>query len=311
MRVTLRLALPLMAAAGLGIVTPAVAPAASAKPHVCKGTSKKPGVLVGTYASGVVVKGFCTVSEGKAKVIGTLTVTKGSAFAAAFGLNDKTHKGTSSLTVTGNVIVNKGATAVLGCKVNPTGSGFPCIDDPNPSKPTLTSAETIKGSLIENAPLGVVVHNSKIGGSWTETGGGGGVNCTPTGPFQQFKSPVYSDLEDSTVGGNVTISSMKTCWVGLARVHVKGNAKFTNNELQDPDGIEIVSNHIDKNLACTGNSHPASDPSFAQPVWDSGDLTMNLYPRQAEPNTVGGKRSGQCVLASPTTQGGPLGPGAF
>lgn len=311
MRKAIRFALPLMAAAGMAVVIPVTASAAKAKPHTCKGTSKKPGVLAGTYKSGVVVKGFCAVDHGKAKVIGNVTVSKGATFAAAFGLNDKTHKGTSSLTVTGNVVVGKGATAVLGCKVNPTGSGFPCIDDPNPNKPTLTSAETIKGSLIENAPLGVVVHNSKLGKNWTETGGGGGVNCTPAGTFAAFKSPVYSDIEDSTVGGNLTVSGMSSCWLGVARVHVKGNVNIKNNVMADPDAIEIVSNHIDKNLACTGNSHPASDPSIAMPVWDSGDPTMNLFPRSPQPNTVMGKRSGQCVLSSPTTPGGPSGPGPF
>jgi hypothetical protein len=233
--------------------------------------------------------------------------------AAAFGLNDKTHKGHSNLTVTGNIVFGKGAAAALGCKVNANGSGFPCIDDPHPKKPTLTGVTTVKGSLIEKAPLGVVVHNTKIGGNWTETGGGGGVNCNSTGPFKKLKSPVYSSVEDSTVQGNLSISGMKTCWVGVARVHVAGNATFTNNDLADPDGIEIISNHIDGNLACTGNSHPAGAPAGAQPVWDSGEqgMGMALYPRTSEPNTVQGGRSGQCVLASPATLGGPLGPGPF
>ena len=312
MRPPLRLMLPLLAAAGLASVSAAAAPAAKSSAHVCSGTPNKPGVLAGTFSSGVVVKGLCVVNEGKAKVIGNLTVTKGSVLAAAFGTNRLTHKGHSSLTVTGNVVVGNGATAVIGCKVNANGSGFPCIDDPNPKKPTLTSASRIKGSVIENAPLGVVVHNSKIGGNWTENGGGGGVNCTPAGPFTKFKSPVYSNLEDSSLGGNLTIQGMQACWVGIARVQIKGSATFTNNELADPDGIEIVANNIAGNLACTGNSHPAGSPPIAQPVWDSGDPTpMQLYPRVAEPNTVGGTRSGQCVLSSPTTAGGPSGPGPF
>jgi len=311
MRTAIRFGLPLMAAAGLAIVIPAAAPAAGAKPHVCSGKLGNPGVLHGTYKSGVIVRGACAVNSGPAKVIGTVTVTKGSAFAAAFGLNDKTHKGHSNLTVTGNVVVGKGATAVLGCKVNKNGSGFACIDDPHPHKPTLSGTATIKGGLVEHAPLGVVVHNSTIDGNWSETGGGGGVNCNPTGPFKKFGSPVFSGIEDSTVEGNLTINGMKTCWVGVARVKIEGNATFNNNELADPDGIEIVLNHIAGNLACAGNSHPAGAPAGAQPVWDSGDLSQNLYPRTPQPNTVAGTRSGQCQLASPTTQGGALGPGPF
>jgi hypothetical protein len=311
MRTAIRFGLPLMAAAGLAIVIPAAAPAAGAKPHVCSGTFKKPGVLHGTYPSGAVVKGVCFVNAGPAKVVGNLAVSKGSVLAAAFGLNDKTHKGHSSLIVTGNVIVGKGASAALGCRVNKNGSGFPCIDDPHPHKATLTSAETVKGGLIEKAPLGVVVHNTRIDGNWSETGGGGGLNCNPIGPFKKLKSPVFSAIEDSTVEGNLTISGMKTCWVGVARVKIQGNATFNNNELADPDGIEIVLNHIAGNLACAGNSHPAGAPAGAQPVWDSGDLSQNLYPRTPQPNTVAGTRSGQCQLASPATQGGALGPGPF
>jgi hypothetical protein len=310
MRTKLRMALPVVIAAA-AVAGPVVASAAKSSPHVCSGTFKKPGVLAGTYRSGVVVKGVCFVDHGPAKVMGTLTLTKGAALAAAFGLNDKTHQGGSRLTVTGNLVVSKGASAAIGCKVNKNGSGFPCIDDPHPHKPTLSSHETIKGSLIEKAPLGVVVHNTKIDGNWSETGGGGGVACKPIGAFKQLKSPVFSAIEDSTVEGNLTFSGLKTCWVGVARVHVAGNAKFKNNELADPDGIEIVSNHIDGNLACTGNSHPASDPAFAQPVWDSGEQGMPLFPRTPQPNTVAGTRSGQCRLASPTTQGGVPGPGPF
>ena len=312
MRVSIRVWVGALGVVGLMLVALAGSTSAKTKAQICSGKSeKKPGVLSGTINSDVVVKGFCVVNAGKAKVIGNLTVSNGSAFAAAFGRNDRTHKGRSSLTVTGNVVVGKGATAVIGCKVNANGSGFPCIDDPNPKMPTLSSASTIKGNLIENAPLGVVVHNSKIGGNWIENGGGGGVVCTPAGPFKAFKSPVYSSLEDSSLGGNLTIQGMQTCWVGIARVTIKGNATFTNNDLADPDGIEIVSNNIAKNLSCTGNGHPASSPSIAQPVWDSGDPTMKLFPRSPQPNTVGGTRSGQCVLASPTTPSGPSGPGPF
>jgi hypothetical protein len=46
-------------------------------------------------------------------------------------------------------------------------------------------------------------------------------------------------------------------------------------------------------------------------VWDSGDLTDDPFPRTPQPNTVDGKGSGQCVLSSPMSQGGSLGPGSF
>jgi len=81
-----------------------------------------------------------------------------------------------------------------------------------------------------------------------------------------------------------------------------------------PDAIEVVTNHISKNLSCSGNSHPGGGPpgAGALPIWDSVDTSPNgLYPRASEPNTVDGTRSGQCVTASPTTMGGPPAAPAF
>ena len=77
-----------------------------------------------------------------------------------------------------------------------------------------------------------------------------------------------------------------------------------NNQLADPDGIEILSNTISDNIGCWANSY----------VWDSSEANFaqtRLFPRTPQPNTVGGHRFGQCVLSSPTTMGGPLGPGPF
>lgn len=285
----------------------AVAPAAG--PFVCSGAFKTPGVLTGTYPSGVVVKGVCAVKSGKAHVIGTLTVTSGSALAAAYGL----HR--SSLTVTGNVVVDKGGFVILGCKANPDGTGIPCLDD-HAKVPKLRSHTVVTGNVIANAPIGILIHNTAIGGSLKETGGGGGLSCNvpKSGVFAAVKSPVYSDIEDSSLGKNVAITGMKSCWLGLARDKVAGSVTISRNGMGDPDAIEILASHIKKNLACTGNSHPAAEPPGAEPVWDSTETSMTpgvIYPRIAEPNTVGGKRSGQCTVATPTTLGGSSGPGAF
>lgn len=298
-------AVAIMAASGLGLSAMAGgAGAAAPGPRICAGTPKVPGVLAaGTYR-GAVVRGLCAVNAGHVHVIGTLLVTRGSAMIAAFGRNDKTHHGGSALTVTGDVIVGRGGTLVLGCKANPGGTGFPCVDDPSKNRPTLTSVGRVSGNIVETAPLGVIVHNSVIGGGVTETGGGGGLSCTPpkAGAFAKFNSPVYSDYEDSSLGGDLRITGLKSCWLGVARVKVQGSASFTNDGLADPDAIEIIANHIQKNLACSGNSS----------VWDSTETSMTgNFPRAAEPNMVNGTRSGQCVLATPTTKGGSSGPGAF
>ncbi len=301
---------PLLIAAGLALAVAgagaAVAPAAG--PFVCSGAFKTPGLLKGTYAHGVVVKGVCAVKTGKAHVIGTLEVTKGSALGAAFGADH------SKLTVTGNLVVDAGGVVILGCKANPDGTGSPCIDD-HAKVPKLTSHPVVTGNVIANSPIGVLVHNTTIGGKFKETGGGGGLSCKPpkTGIFAAIKSPVFSDIEDSSIGGNVAINGLKSCWTGLARDKIGGSLTINSNTMADPDAIEVLATNIAKNLSCSGNSHPAGLPPIAQPVWDSADTSPSgsLYPRGAEPDTVGGTRSGQCVLASPATPGGSPGPGAF
>ena len=307
---TLRRIAPVTAAlVVLAVAGASAAVARTAGPHVCSGTFKTPGLLKGAYPNGVTVKGVCEVKTGKAHVFGKLTVTNGAALGAVFGRHH------SSLTVTGNLVVAKGGVVFLGCKANPDRTGFPCVDDPNQKHPTLTSHATVTGSIIERSPLGVIVHNSAIGRNITETGGGGGLGCAPpkTGVFAAVKSPVYSDYEDSTVGGNVSISGLTTCWLGLARDQVHGNVALVNNDLGDPDGIEVVTNNIHKNLSCTGNTHPGGPPG-TMPVWDSAESNPNshaIYPRTSHPNTVGGTRSGQCVTASPVTLGGPPAAPAF
>lgn len=273
-----------------GSVTAAGAAVTSTK--TCAGSSiSSPGVLTGTVNSSVVVKGVCLVNAGPAVVNGDVTVTPGSVLVSAFGMHH------SSLTVKGNIYVRTGATAVLGC--NP--ANFACIDDPNQSKPTLSSKLTVGHDLRSNLPLGMVVHNFSVGGDVIQTGGGGGVNCNPQGVFKLFQSPVYSTYEVGSVGGDVRISSVHSCWMGVVETHVGNTMVFYQNKLADPDAIEILANNINGNLICRGNSR----------TWDNGDLGPSLFPRQPEPNTVGRNRKGQCVLSSPNTRTDKPGPGPF
>jgi hypothetical protein len=278
-----------------GPVTAAGA-AATSGTTTCSGTPNAPGTLTGTHAT-VVVRGVCFVNAGRAVVTGDLTVTAGSALLAVFALNDTTKTGKSSLTVKGNLQVNVGAVLLMGC--NP--ANFACLDDPNQSAPTLSSHATVGLDLRSNRPLGVIVHNFTIGGDLIQTGGGGGVNCRPQGLFQVFGEPVFSTYEVGTVGGDVRISSYLACWMGVVQVHVGNTMSFTGNKLADPDAIEILANHVTGNLICRGNSM----------VWNSSEAGNGLFPRDPHPNTVGRNRKGQCVLASPTSPGGPLGPGPF
>jgi hypothetical protein len=298
----LRIFSGLVLAGGLVTSAMALAPAASAaaaqhQASVCAGTPKAPGVLTGRHRSDVVVKGACEVNAGRAFVGGSLTLRPGAVLIAAFALNDRTGKGSSSLTVAGDLRVGAGAAMVLGCDP----SSFPCLDDPDQNAPTLASHDRVLANLTSTKPLGVVVHNVSVRGNVTQRGGGGGFSCNPSGIFAQFQSPVYSTYEDSSVGGSIRVSGVTSCWMGLIRLHVRQSMAVRNNRLADPDAIEINANHIAGNLTCRRNSM----------VWDSGDLTANLFPRQPQPNTVGGERRGQCVLNSPTSPHDPPGPGPF
>jgi hypothetical protein len=287
---------PGLAAMALAL-SPGVASAAPA--HICSGTDGSPGVLTGTYPASteVVVQGWCVVNDGQAKVEGNLILKSHSVLLAAFARNDVSGDGTSGLTVLGNVKVLNGATLLLGCEA----THFACLDDPNQNEPKLNGPASVGGNVTEIDPLGVVVHLTTVGGSITEKGGGGGETCNPIGPFAKFGSPVYSDYEDMTIANNLSITHLTSCWLGVERVQIGGNATFKHDQLADPDAIEIGTNHIGENLSCFDNSM----------VWDSGDLSGDLFPRIPQPNTVEGTRSGQCVLASPLTKDGKPGPGPF
>ena len=224
-------------------------------------------MLTGTFKSSVVVRGACEVNAGAAVVNGDLTVSPGSVLLAAFALNDKTGTGKSSLTVKGNIYVRAGATLLMGC--NP--ANFACLDDPNQNKPTLSMHPTVGLDLRSNLPLGVIVHNFTVGGDVIQTGGGGGVNCNPQGVFKLFGSPVYSTYEVGSVGGDVRISSVQSCWMGIVELHIGNTMVMHANKLADPDAIEILANNITGNLICRGNSR----------TWNSEDISNGLFPRKA------------------------------
>jgi hypothetical protein len=285
----------LLGGAGYAAGAPATAMAAGST-HVCTGTPSAPGVLAGSFDN-VSVTGICFVNGGAALVHGDVTVHSGAALLAVFAHNDRTGSGSSNLTVRGNVNVESDGTLLMGCFA----TSFACLDDPNQSNPTLNSHSHVAGNLTSTDPLGVILHDVRVDGNITETGGGGGLNCNPSGVFAAFGSPVYSDYEDSGVGGSLSISHLTSCWLGVARVNIAGSLSFTDNQLADPDAIEILSNFVAHNLSCTGNST----------VWDSADKGNNLYPRLLERNHVAGERSGQCVLSSPVKQGGTPGPWKF
>ena len=179
-----------------------------------------------------------------------------------------------------NVSAGFGAVVILGCEPE-----FPCLNDPNQQNPTYTGTFSITGNLTTVGADAVIAHNGSFGQNVTILGGGGGTACNFTsGPLNG--GPYYDDVEDSSIGGNLTIAGVSTCWLGTFRLQIAGNMIFDYNTDPNatqfnnptvPDGNEVATNQIGRNLICTGNN---PTPQFG----DSG----------GSPNTVNGVTIGQC-----------------
>ncbi len=260
----------------------------------------------GTYSS-VVISGVCFMPAGNIVIRGNLDISGGALLDAVTPGDPPT--GTpvvpATVVVGGNVFVGHGGVLLFGCSPNISCSNPPGI-----------SYDRIRGNLIAIGAEGVVVHSAAIGGNMLISGGGGGAaaeTCsaqTPsdTSPMANIEpwsedanldfTPVYTDAEDDTVGGNLTVSGLTSCWLGGLRNQVGGNATFSGNTMGDPDGLEIANNLINRNMNCWSNS-PAVQ------FGDSG----------AAPNIVGGFGTGECgfnvVLLNPApesaSQGYPAG----
>ena len=245
------------------------ASAATPSSTTCGGTPTSPAPLAGGTYTSVSVTGVCAVNVGQVIVTGDVTVASGAALVAAFAKNDLGGPGTSGLTVDGNIDVASGGTLLLGCEA----LHFACVDDPDQNNPTLNSPDSVQGSVVATDPLGVVIHDSTIGGDAIQSGGGGGASCTPSGIFAVFMSPVYSDYEDNTIGGNLRITGLTSCWLGGFRNTIGGSVTYSDNNLTDPDANEILSSHIAGNLLCSGNSpaiqygDSSEDVPHRRPTW--------------------------------------------
>ena len=257
MRIVRRLlALALGVGVLLGVATAGVAGAAS--PHfgavTCRGGQFGTPTLLksGTYASLRIV-GVCKVPTG-----GRVTVRGDVVVAQHAGLNALTN---STFNVRGDVIIGNDAIAGLGCSPEVGCKGF--------------TNDHIGGSLRATDAWAMLVQQETIAGNATIKGGGGSMNCALT---MFAGGPYYSDMEDTTVGGNVWVGGIHSCWFGMFRLHVGGNVTMVGNRMGDPDGDEVTTNTIGGNLACFNNS----------PKAQFGDAAPS-------PNIVGGKKLGECA----------------
>ena len=296
MRKLLRLAAVTSLVLGTVVLGAGAAGAAQAHGHhssTCTGTFSAPGVLAGKFKGDVVVTGVCVVNGGAAVIKGDLILAPGSALNATFALNDVARTGTSSLTVKGDVKVGSGALLAMGCEPNFS----PCTDDPNAGTGgTLTGQNKVFGSVRAFQALGVLLHASTIKRSVSVLGGGGAESCNPPFPgvFADLGSPPFTDAEDNSIGGNLTMAGLHSCWLGALRNSVRGSVLVAGNSMADPDAMEILANLVRGSIACFKNS----------PAVQYGDSASS-------PNQVRGHAFGQCgfnVRQPNPAPNGPLSP---
>ena len=235
--------------------------AAAGKPGAgtCSGgASGSPEVIpAGTY-DGFTVTGNCVTGAGLVTINGNLTVADG-------GLLNDHASGRGTVHITGDVTLGKGAVLGLG-NYNPT--------------PPHNSA-IVDGNIIAHQPETLYLGGMTVHGNVVSNGGGN--------PDSERNFP----FKDNTVDGNVIIQGWHGFWFGVIRVTVGGNVIVANTSgtqvgLPDTDfeGIldstEVVSNVIEGNLICHGNTPPAQ---IGDAILDPGNGL----------NAVGGNAIGECA----------------
>ena len=225
----------------------------------------------GSIASGVYsnlnIAGTCFANAGSVTVQHNLTVLPGGNLVAISGGSD--------VAVGGHLDVHENGVLILGCEP----IHFICANDPDQTVGSLKTTDTVGGSLTAQNALAVIIHATTIGHNVSLIGGGGGVSCIPSPAVGG--GPPFSDFEDMTIGGNLTITGLRSCFLGVFRVIVTQNFKLNGSLNADPDGNELADNSIAHNLNCNGNS----------PSPQIGDSGGGL-------NKVFGRANGQCAKPS-------------
>ncbi len=144
--------------------------------------------------------------------------------------------GVGPVTVYGGVVVGPGASFLLGFEGGP---------------PT----GTIRGGITADEAAQVQVHDARINGGVIVEGGAGpfAPGCPefppPAPPF-----PIcFTDFEDNSINGAVTISGYNGIWLGFIRNIDFGTVTISNNN-QQYDEIDIGSNVVHGSLICFGNT---------------------------------------------------------
>jgi hypothetical protein len=238
----------LLATAGLCVLAAASAAAGAPDTTCSDGT-----LAAGTYGH-VTVIGQCMLTNE-----GAVVVENGLAIERDATLNAITE---GTLTVSGGITVERNGALGLGCSPE-IGCGS-------------TTDDHVDGGIVARHPLAMILHNNTVNGGISITGGGGGLNCRSRARLGG--APAYTTVEDSQITGDVTISGLKSCWLGAFRNTVHGTIAIFNNTFADPDANEVADNTVFGDLTCFGNS----------PEAQFGDS-------EGGPNHVSGKKAFECA----------------
>ena len=280
MKPRMRLVLAALAVAGVAgaAVAATAATAAPANAYVCSGGN----IPSGSYGS-VLVTGVCYVPSGTVEVHGGLSIAPGALLDAISPASGGIGSGLpGTVNVDGGITVGAGAVLLLGC--GPM--------DCNP--PLGATNDRVNGGIRAVGALAVVVHSATIDGGVSIIGGGGGpavegipasgqcFGLAPPAPWNADPNavfPPFSDLENNTIRGGMTVVGLKSCWFGALRNTIRGNVYFANNSMGDPDANEVVQNTIYGSIGCFSNTVPVE-------YGDSG----------ASPNVVSAPARGECAF---------------
>ncbi len=165
-----------------------------------------------------------------------------------------------------DVVVREGAILALGCTPGSIGAVPPCNN--------VTTSDTVGGSIVAYRARTMYLDGDKIWGNLISMGGGPGPVLDPYVNFP---------IKDNIIHGYVWVTGWAGAWFGFIRNVAYQSVVLTDNvgvdigDLGTRDSTEVVTNKISGNLFCVGNKPPAQ-------VGDSG----------GSPNTVGGRKVGQC-----------------
>ena len=289
--------------------TASAAPLGSAVSFDCRGGDIAPGVY-----ELVTITGVCFTSVGNVVIHGNLTIAPGALLddVTAGDPTSGTPVVSATVSVGGNVFVGRRGDLLLGCSPNIT-----CGNPPG------VTYGRIGGDLTAFDAQGVVVHSTSIGGNVSVFGGGGGAaaeTCNAQVPHKPIVrnlepwskdptldyTPVYTDFEDDSIGGSLSVAGLTSCWLGSLRNQIGGSATYVGNKMGDPDAMEVANNVIRGDMICYSNKPgtppPPTPRSPGVQFGDSGGA----------PNIVVGSAVGQCgfnvTTLNPPPEAG-VGPG--